>query len=265
MKKFFLFTLFFCSLTALSQEKTLLHGQLILSSMNTAPVNIVNVSTQLGTSSDKKGTFEIEVSLGDELLFSSIQYESYHLIITQEIMDKRWVQVELVPGMNKLETVTISSTGLSGNLKTDVNSVKIEKYYSNASFGFPEPGPKLTVEERRLFAATTDGFIAQFMNVVSGRLKKLKRLKAFAELDKLIEKARNSMTTDFFISECGVPEAYIRSFLYFCAKDDDFENKIHVDAKLVLTEFFKNKAGIFKKDYLTGRGFPKKSTSFEAR
>lgn len=235
----------------------MLHGQLIFSSLNTAPINIVNVSTHQGTINDENGTFKIEVSLGDELLFSSLQYAAYHLSITQELIDKRWIRVEMIVGVNKLEPVTISSIDLIGNLKTDLNSVGIEKYYNNTSFGLPEPAPAPTVEERRLYTATTSiggGVpVDMILNAISGRLKKLNKLKEYSELDQWVEKALHSMEIDFFISECGVPEKYITSFLYFCAMDEGFENKIRLNAKLILVNFFKNKAKIFKNDYLKGR------------
>lgn len=248
MKKIVSVLLFLSVVVGFSQEKIVLRGEIVFSSMNISSINIVNVSTHQGTINNAEGEFKIEVRLGDELLFSSVQYEDYRLAITQEIIDKRWVQVELIPAVNELAPVTISNINLTGNLKTDLNAVEIEKYYDNESFGLPKPAPKLTVEERRLYTATSGGPVGFFANAISGRLKKLKKIKKNAEFERFIEKAAQSLPAKFFVSTCGIPEEYLASFLYFCAEDkgNRFKTMVRQGEDLKLVVFFKNKAKIFK-------------------
>lgn len=248
MKKF-VFLFFFGTVSMVfSQEETLLKGQLVFSSMNISAINIVNLSSRIGTTNNSKGEFSIVVRLGDELLFSSVQYEPYRLLVTQEIFEKPWVLVKLMPAVNELNAVTISNIELSGSLNTDLNNVKLEEYYNNASFGMPMSAPELTAEERRLYTASSGGPVGLIINIISGRLKMLKKLDEFAKKDKLIEKARQTMTTDFFVSECGIPEMYISSFLYFCAEDDNFKNRVEQNHKLQLVEFFKEKSLGYKEN-----------------
>lgn len=228
----------------------MLKGQLVFSSMNTSAINIVNLSTNTGTTNNNKGEFSIAVRLGDELLFSSVQYEPYRLLITQEIYDKRWVVVKLMPALNELEAVTVSNIDLSGSLNSDMQMVAIEKYYTNVDFGLPMALPNPTVEERRIYTATTGGPgiipLTLILNAISGRLKKLQRLKEFSELDRLVEKAARSLPESFFVSECEIPKNYILSFMYFCAKEEGFENLVQADQKLTLTKFFQKKALQFR-------------------
>lgn len=250
MKKTLFTLLFCCVFIGFSQEKILLKGQLVFSSMNTSAINIVNTATHFGTINNANGEFEIEVGLGDVLLFSSVQYEPQRLIITKEIMEKRWVRVPLRVEVNKLDAVTISNNALTGRLHTDVKAVGLEKFYNNASFGIPMAAPRLTVEERRLYTATTgNGTIPldPIINAISGRTKKLKKLKAFSELDQLIEKALKSMGTEFFVAQCGIPEIYIGSFMYFCSEDNRFKRVVNQNKKLVLVDFFKEKAIGFRR------------------
>lgn len=246
MKKTLFFMLFIYAFSGFSQEKVLLKGQLIFLSMNTTPVNIVNVSKHTGTINNTKGEFEIEVELGDELRFTSVQYEPHSVHITKAIFDKRWIQIELSPMVNELEEVVISSIGLTGNLKTDMGAVAMEKYYNNESFGFPMAAPKLSVADRRLYTASSGGPVGLLVNVISGRMKLLKKLKEQAELAQLIGKASQTLGKDFFVTNCGIPEEYIASFMYFCEEDPNFENLIRKNEKLVLMEFFENKAVLYK-------------------
>lgn len=248
-KASFLIFCFFCGFLGFSQEGTMLKGQLIFSSMNTSEINIINTTTHLGTTNNAKGEFEINASVGDELFFSSVQYEPHYVVITPEIFEKRFLKVRLVPALNELEVVTISNIDLTGNLTSDVLQVETEPYYNNNSFGMPMAAPKLSVEDRRLYAATSGGGlipISLIINAISGELKRLNKLKEYAELDHFIEKAAQSLPESFFVDECGIPKAYIFSFMYFCNNDESFKSLVHADEKLPLTKFFKHKAREFR-------------------
>ncbi|HET8839319.1 MAG TPA: hypothetical protein VFM82_10045 [Flavobacteriaceae bacterium] len=232
------------------QEETIVKGRIIFSSLNMSEINIINLSTNLGTVNNPEGEFKIAVAVGDRLLFSSVQYEPKYISITQEIFDKRWFQVKLVPALNELEPVTISNIDLSGNLWSDTELVEVKPFFNNNSLGLTTPAPRLSVEDRRLYTATTGGPgiipLNLILNAISGRLKKLKRLKDYAELDQLVDKGMNSMEIDFFVSECGVPEKYIASFIYFCAENPSFPSLLEKGHEFDLTEFFKEQAILFK-------------------
>lgn len=244
------FLLFLSAISGYCQEEILLKGQIIFSSLNMSEINIINLSTNFGTVNNAEGKFEITVAVGDELLFSSIQYEPKYVTINQEIFDKRWFQVKLVPAINELQPVTISNIDLSGSLVSDIELVETEPYFSNSTFGLPEPLPRLSVEDRRLYTATTGGFgiipLGLILNAISGRLKKLKRLKDYAELDRLVESGMNSMEIDFFVSECDVPKIYVASFIYFCAENSDFRTLLNSGNELDLVKFYKEQAHLFK-------------------
>lgn len=250
MKKLLFIFLILFSEIGFCQEETIVKGRIIFSSLNMSEINIINLSTNRGTVNNLEGEFEIKVAVGDELLFSSVQYEPKYISITQEIFDKRWFQVKLVPALNELKPVTISNIDLSGNLFSDAQLVEDEVFFNNASFGLPSPAPRLSVENRRLYTATTGGPgiipLNLILNAISGRLKKLKRLKDYAELEQLVDKGMNSMEIDFFVSECDIPEEYIASFIYFCAENPGFPTLLEKGHEFDLTEFFKEQAILFK-------------------
>ncbi len=250
MKKIVFLLLVFYAGTVYCQEETMVKGRIIFSSLNLSEINIINLSTNFGTVNNSAGEFEIMVAVGDELLFSSVQYEPEYVLITPEIFDKRWFQVKLEPALNELQPVTISNIDLSGDLIADSQLVEEKAYFNNNSFGLPMPGPKISVEDRRIYTATTGapGIIPLdlILNVISGRLKKLKRLKSYAELDKVVDEGMNSMEKDFFVSECGIPEIYIASFMYFCAENPNFKDLLSNGRDIELVPFFKKQAALYK-------------------
>jgi hypothetical protein len=209
--------------------------------MNQSAINILNLTQETGTTNNEEGDFKIKVNLGDELLFSSVQYMPYKITVDEEILEMEKLIVELVPSVTELEQVSISNIDLSGNLLADVNSIEGEIIYDNQTLGFPPPLPATPIETRRMYAATS-GFLGGLVNLISGRLKQLKRLEEMVQLKALVEKASRSMDEDFFVKECQIPTELIISFMYFCAEEDYFKNLVHTDQKLDLTGFFIQKA-----------------------
>lgn len=252
MKKFslLLFFLYSCSLFSQELESDTealeLRGRIIFSSMNQSPINILNLTQETGTTNNEEGDFEIKVSLGDELLFSSVQYMPYKITIDEKILETEKLIVELVPSVTKLEQVRISNIDLLGYLLADVNSFEGEIVYDNQTLGFPPPSPATSIERRRMYAATS-GVLGGLVNLISGRLKYLKKLEEFAQLKALVEKASRSMDEDFFVKECKIPPELIISFMYFCAEHDYFRSLVYKDQKLDLIRFFMQRAEEYRR------------------
>ena len=70
------------------QERKPIKGRLIYRNVNVVAANVVNNTAQLNTITDGEGAFEIPVVLGDEVIFSSVQYLIRTVKITSEILQK---------------------------------------------------------------------------------------------------------------------------------------------------------------------------------
>ena len=55
------------------QEKSLLKGKILTQDGEISSINIINLTSEFGTTNRADGRFEIEVSVNDTLLFSSVQ------------------------------------------------------------------------------------------------------------------------------------------------------------------------------------------------
>ena len=148
-----LFFFLFCSFHMLAQEPTILKGQIIADSLEGSPINIVNLTREIGTINNLEGEFEIEVAQGDTLIFSSVQYEPREILITEEVLKTAFLTVLLLEKINELEEVNISNTSLSGNLGPDISEVEV---FNQADVGFPYlTRPKKTVIERRIYSVSS--------------------------------------------------------------------------------------------------------------
>lgn len=97
-----------CSLL-LSQERRPIKGKLLYKNTVVVAANVVNNSAQTNTITDSEGEFEIEVAEGDEVIFSSVQYQIRAVTITPEIFAKNRLVVTLTENINELREVVVTT------------------------------------------------------------------------------------------------------------------------------------------------------------
>ena len=76
MKTKLLFLALLCSYLNFGQEsRNSIKGRLLYRNSNVIAANVVNNTAQFNTITNGEGEFEIPVRVGDELIFSSVQYK----------------------------------------------------------------------------------------------------------------------------------------------------------------------------------------------
>jgi len=101
---FFLLIGFFLS----AQQRALLNGKLLYRDNNVIAANVINNSTQFNTITDSDGDFLIEVAKGDEIIFSSVEFKFKTIFITEEILNKNRLVVNITERVNILDEIVIS-------------------------------------------------------------------------------------------------------------------------------------------------------------
>jgi len=101
---FFLLIGFFLS----AQQRALLNGKLLYRDNNVIAANVINNSTQFNTITDSDGEFQIEVAKGDEIIFSSVEFKFKTIFITEEILNKNRLVVNITERVNILDEIVIS-------------------------------------------------------------------------------------------------------------------------------------------------------------
>lgn len=227
------------------QEKSLLKGKILTQDGEIFSINIINLTSEFGTTNKADGRFEIEVSLNDTLLFSSVQYEPIEIVVTEEVSKRAFLTVLLVEKVDELAEVNISNISLSGNLATDLKDIPT---LTQADIGFPmnDVLPPTSIE-RKLITASS-GFDG-FLNTLNGKIKMLKKAAAWEDLEQIVTAGANALPVSFF-KELSIPENRIRDFVYFCAEDPDFESYLPRDMRLELMQFYKQKAPKFIEEKL---------------
>ena len=108
MKIKLLSVILFCSFLNYAQEsRTILKGRLLYRNSNVIAANVVNNTAQTNTITDGEGGFEIEARVGDEIVFSSVQYRIRSIKITPEIIKTKRLVVSIEERINILDEVVI--------------------------------------------------------------------------------------------------------------------------------------------------------------
>ena len=101
-------SLLMCSLL-LSQERTPIKGKLLYKNTVVVAANVVNNTAQTNTITDSEGEFEIEVAEGDEIIFSSVQYQIRVVTITPEIFAINRLVLSVTENINELREVVVTT------------------------------------------------------------------------------------------------------------------------------------------------------------
>ncbi|NEW80473.1 MAG: hypothetical protein GZ086_13845 [Gelidibacter sp.] len=213
---------------SLAQKSTVkLEGTVRNDSTFLQDINILNLTSNLGTSSDKNGNYTIYASLGDSILFSSIVYKERTIKISKNHVESKTITVYLEQGINELDEVEIRQKFRPNwgklslpkgaifdnddiNLKKAPNAMKFtDPTYGNSGVNFIEIGKLLT-------------------NNIFQKRKARKDEERHAKKEKqiFIEQIFENIGTDFFTAHLNIKEEEIYLFLYYCEDNglSDFYN-----------------------------------------
>ncbi|TPN81655.1 hypothetical protein [Aquimarina algicola] len=226
-------------------QSEMLEGKILADSLEGFAINIVNYSKAIGTTNDQKGYFKINASVGDSIVFSSVQYQKRAIIVSKQDLEDDLVTIVLFPLVQQLNKVNISNIDLSGYLDKDAEAITVQPFVDNKTLGLPfNDQPQPTLSERRLYTARS-GILDLPINYINGKIKKLKRIDKIEKLKKRVHKGEISFNTDFFVDSLKVPENLISDFIYYCSEDQLYKSLLAEEKKLLLLEFFQKKS----KDY----------------
>ncbi len=201
-----------------------LKGKIIAASNDVEGVYIYNQTKKKAVISERNGIFEIYISLGDTLLFSSVTFKKASLLITKKEFESQLLLVELEIATNELEEVEV-------NKYKNLNAV---------SLGILEkPAKVYTPAERRLKTAgkfkwyspllipvggmSVDGLI----NSISGRTKILKEGISIEKKNFALEKLDYLFEDSYYITYLKIPEDYIDGFKYYIVENDEIRDALN--------------------------------------
>ncbi len=259
-KYFWSFLILLSSIIGYSQDNIVeLTGKVKNTKAEISNILIINLNSKESTITNVKGEFSIEVKLKDTIKFSAIHYRPKEIIITDTILNKKIIVVNLEEKIINLEEVKIRPHNLTGRAAIDIKTFETQPIITPSSLGLPEANIKVKTKNERLLFEADDGKLIKFygvaatinvtklLNKISGRTK---MLKDHVQLDKHI-KIENEIAKLFskkvLSEELGIPTTYVENFLDFCVNQKDFPEYSETVNALKILEYLKNKSQVYKK------------------
>ncbi|WP_297765686.1 carboxypeptidase-like regulatory domain-containing protein [uncultured Muriicola sp.] len=255
---FLCFFLAFHLLSAQSYFIKSLEGRVIFDSKGIPDVHIMNTSAGKATISDEEGRFTIDVTMGDTLLFSAVQYKRKSLVISASILESKMAYIRLEEFVNELDEVVVRPYNLSGDLIRDMQQMKIDPVVTASTLGLPNAYVKPMMQSERLLREASLGPFSigmltsipfnPLINAISGRTKMLKKRVARDKKYLLSQRVRNYYPDSIFVKRLGIPEASIADFMYYCEVDENFDSIVATEDHIKILNLLVLKSRDYRKN-----------------
>ena len=210
----------FLGLTQIVLGQELLKGRVASNAGDIEGIYVVNAQTEVMAITDAFGGFSIAAKTGDTLVFSSIQFKEYRVIVSKENFSDLDFSVKLSPVIHQLQEVIIKRYD-------NINSV---------SLGIiPGDQKSYTAAERKLQTATglnatanagtmAGGSVSAdpLLNFISGRTAMLKKEVAVEKKEAFMKLLENMFKPEHFVDRLKIPLEYVKGFEYYVVDNDKF-------------------------------------------
>ena len=238
MNKIVIFILLSFSFVAFSQEKrVILRGKLMYRNSNLVAANVINNTNQNNTITDTNGQFEILAGVGDEIIFSSVEFKIRTIKITKEIMKKNRLVVEVNERVNFLDEIVISPENTDKFLDLKEEEFKKVDYIDDKSTAVENE----IIRQNQLYRGINIVNVAKLLaNVLSeSQIDDEIKLNPSKALPLVFDK-------NFFISDLGLKNFEIITFLELMDKKPEIKNLLKKNKEFELIEYLFNESKKFK-------------------
>ena len=255
-----LFTLFICcvSFFAFSQDanRSNVRGKIIFERSHLEGITIYNSSSNTGTITDEKGAFNIAVALNDLIEVRSIEYQNLDIKINKAVLESKRLSIFLIQQTYKLNEVLISNKNLSGNISTDIKSVKtfnpqLDVIYFGINNDTNVDANSSQIENTAIpFHAKTMVNGLNVINIVDQLLIPLFRSevkdKKAAGIPEVPSKAiKYYLGSNFLVQNFGIPEHRVEEFIRY-VEDEAFDfNLLNYGHEMEFLELLNKKSTQF--------------------
>ena len=185
------------------------HGKVNSDMSNLEGIYVINLNNENAAITDTKGYFSIKANVGDNLLFSSVQFKSVNKIISTQDLSHLFF-VNMYPIMNELREVVVKRPSVSAE-----------------SLGIIPYGQKKYTPAERKYAAASSGRLNPMgldplLNYFSGRTAMLKKELEVEKKEGYLVQLENLFDKNHYVNTLHIPSDYVKGFLYFAVENPKF-------------------------------------------
>lgn len=247
IKKLIFLVLCLVQIEFMYSQSTEIQGKVTASS-DIDRIHIINKTANKFTITNDNGVFNISASENDTILISAIQYKPIEIIVSPQIIQSKFISVDLTDKITELDEVVVGKI-LTGNLLSDIENSEVKPELNFYDLGIPGyTGKQKTQSERRLHEATSGSGLVPLtpmLNWLSGRTKKLKEQIARENLDNALGDTISDLSEMLFDID-NLEESKRMEFFYSVTDDSKFLPLCKLDNDFKMLEFLQQKLKEFK-------------------
>ncbi len=242
MKPLLLSICFLLSINAgFSQEddgRSLLRGQVLHRNMVVPDENVINATSEMATITNANGEFLIRVKEGDELVFSAVNFNLRMITVTEEILRKGRLVVEVEEKITKLDEVVVTSEEQEKFLEVKNDQFKQYEYEIDRS----SEVENIAMPQYQRGMKDGVNFVNIFKALVTSnnKIEEEKRPPL-----KLSDVMRQVYDDRFFMEDLQLPQDKIDAFLLYCDLRIPTRTLLRKENEFELIEFLVNQSKIF--------------------
>lgn len=209
-----------------SDENTRVSGTISNDNTNLpiSNVNIINLNKVIGSVSNEKGYFEINVSVNDTLLLSYIGFQSLKIRVTNDWIKNKTTKIQMTEKAIALEEIIIQPYYLTGYLEVDSKLIPVHENYrysiSGLSHGY-EAGEYSPNAFSRVMGSIFNPADLLY-NTFGKKSKEFKRLKQMRKDDTVRNLLESKYDRETLATLLGVDKKEIAEILEHCNYSEAF-------------------------------------------
>lgn len=245
MKQVLLFTItLLFSLTAWSQEdgRVILRGKVLYRDVNVPNENVINATSEMATITNENGEYQIRVRIGDELVFSALNYQIEIVQITEEILKNNRLVIEVNEKITELEEVVVTPEQQERFLEAKNKILKEEFEYET---------DRSSEVENIAFSPTQTNLQngLNFVGIYKALAKVLKSNKVEEKAPlKVSDVLRQVYEDEFFVMDLNLPQDKIDAFLFYCDTKMPAQSLLKKENEFELIDFLVTESETFLKE-----------------
>ena len=203
-----LFLLSLFSVAAQDDDRRLLLGTVLYRNTAVSNENVINSTSERATITNDQGEFAINVKVGDELVFTAVNYQLKLVTITQEILDNNRLVVEVNEKVTELDEVIVTPEDQERFLQ--LKNEEFKEYEYEIDRGTEVENIALSRAERGM----TDGI--NFVNIFKAIFKSKAETEEARPKLLVSDVLRQVYDDEFFVVDLKLPQDKIDAFLLYC-------------------------------------------------
>ncbi len=234
-----LITVAFC--WSQDDDRVILRGKVLYRNVNVPNENVINSTSEMATITNEDGEYSIRVKVGDELVFSALNYQIEVVKITEEILKNNRLVIDVKEKVTELEEVVVTPEDQERFLELQ-NKRFEEKFEYEIDRSSEVDNIALSQQERGMLNGLN--FVGLFKALTKRRNReKVEERKPL----KISDVMRQVYDDQFFMLDLKLPKDKIDAFLFYCDDKMQTQSLLKKENEFELIDFLVTHSKIFLK------------------